>query len=503
MSQKTVTSALIFVLCSALIAFAYIARKPLCIDSKIVEKIDRVSVEATSEAYRCGLGHHVPFDEKLYSILPDLARRLSHFERLFEDVSPLKYRIQISLLEGDRDRTYKVQDHHIFLGTKLLQQPGVLEKAVIKVWLQEKIAPAVLAVPTFEGIFEDLYYNAVTGEKTTTQSRWPFVLKNLRSYCRSATLAPEHIATCSQANEGQLQSDLEIVLPSLRPLITESLVSAYSQLNAEERIQLLHGLLAEAQQWKTQKKEIVFSSALMHEQVYLAAQEVEMVLDNLLRWGRDIPTLLKLGQLFEQELGLRGYSQSGAATYVDYIFIPQDGLEFSKEFTTDLSAAADRRPGLMAALFVGNKLQFLPNLETIDQALFSNIRAHRAVLLSCEVPSHDKLLFLAKKSEKLLVVHQCLELEKLKFNGYFSHGIEGFARENPNVSFIQLHMPSLLQAWHSGGANPLPLIMSQNWRDPFFQKLGWQTPRWDQQLKIYKPQSAIEAVEAYRLKPSL
>lgn len=502
MSQKSLTTALIFVLCSALIAFAYIARKPLCIDSKVVEKIDRVTVEVAAEAYRCGLGRHVSYDESLALKLPDLGRRLAQLERFFDDLSSIQQRVHISIYQGERDNFYKIQDHHILIGEKLVHQSDILERAILKIWLREKISASVLLLPTFENLFEDLFYFAAMGNRMQTKSRWPFALKNLKSYCRSTYMAPEHIATCSQLSSEDLQSDQEIVLHSLRPLLAESLLSGYSQLKADQKLQILRGVLKLSSEWKTNKKEIRVSSAKMHEQVYLAAQEIETVLENLSHWAEGNDNLRQLAQLFEQELSLRGYSQSGSSTYVDYLFIPQDGMEYTKEFIGGLSKTIEGHPQILTTVFSDDRLQFLPSQDWIDQKLFSNLRAHRAIITTCEVPNYSKLVALAQKAEKVLIVHQCLDVENLKFSGYLKSGVEGFAQENPQVSFVQLHMPSLLQAWKGEGENPIPLLMSQNWRSPVFQKLGWQSPRWDEKLKIYKPQSAIEAVEAFRLKPN-
>jgi hypothetical protein len=105
-----------------------------------------------------------------------------------------------------------------------------------------------------------------------------------------------------------------------------------------------------------------------------------------------------------------------------------------------------------------------------------------------------------------LYVYFCGAFSKLKLRNYFYKGYAGFAEDNPDVGFIQIHLPSLLQAWRMRGESPLPALASQNINesssDPFFAKIGWKKPIWDSSYKMFKTQSVIQAIEAYRPLPN-
>ena len=124
----------------ALFAWVLVAsRRPLCIDSKIVDKIDIIHKHGADTVYACGARKSVPFSPYLNELLPYIKDRLHEVETTLKAISPLRAPLKLEI-QLNKPWAFAVNNHSISIGEKLFLSEGHLEKAIFKVWYREREA---------------------------------------------------------------------------------------------------------------------------------------------------------------------------------------------------------------------------------------------------------------------------------------------------------------------------------------------------------------------------
>lgn len=111
-------------------------KKPLCIDSNIVYKIDRVSLEKSESIYSCSQFKKVSFSAFFYEKLNDFELRLGRIELALAGLVSSKS-VVIKIDEKNIDQIHLTQNE-ISIGSQLLETDK-LEKAVIQLVLKSKL----------------------------------------------------------------------------------------------------------------------------------------------------------------------------------------------------------------------------------------------------------------------------------------------------------------------------------------------------------------------------
>ncbi|HEY8269835.1 MAG TPA: hypothetical protein VIG33_03040, partial [Pseudobdellovibrionaceae bacterium] len=102
-------------------------QKPACIDSKVVERIDRGS----ESVFRCGLNRHVPFSTYFTKHLSAIEERVQQIEKFTEMIAPYKASLRLVILKN-KPNYFQVSKNLIYVGEPLLETRGHLEKALLK-----------------------------------------------------------------------------------------------------------------------------------------------------------------------------------------------------------------------------------------------------------------------------------------------------------------------------------------------------------------------------------
>ena len=155
MKSKLVAPLLVIVFFVSLAVFVTLSKRPICIDSRVVERIDRLTDEGMKTAWKCSIGKTVAFDEKFQRFMPEINRQMALVERFFEVAGPLSKPVHITWLEGLND-TIRIQGAQIFISQKLLLTTDQLSRAVLRLWLREKSGEANIDRTILEGALVDL-----------------------------------------------------------------------------------------------------------------------------------------------------------------------------------------------------------------------------------------------------------------------------------------------------------------------------------------------------------
>lgn len=498
------TGTLLVTLMGSIVLFAYVARRPLCIDSKIVERIDSISKKGTATAYRCALHRHVQYDEALAQQKTELSRRLQKLGRFFDLVGPLNSKINLTVIRGSQD-LYRIQDHEVYLADSVLQAQGQLEKAFLRVWFRERAHPDLQASSLIEESFTDFLYFTMTGDfdleeaKTKIpigqdlEPRWPRVLTSWSGYCHSLWRTNEDLRLCEDLKSF---SDDEIHLMSLRPLLVNALISSYQNLSASEQVAFLQGFANSLGQMQFHQKNFGITPVQLHQRSYYeAVSQLENWTYFLNGLGSHVPHADKIAALFELELRKRGFDDSNQQSVLDKLVMAD---ELSSVQRKSILEEMNRNKQFLIGLETHGSLQMSLQSEPLNLKLLGPVRAISGVYLHCGTPDLKKIGEMSKKVEKLLFVNFCGTEQVVYLKGYFEKDVWTFAKQNPGLKFAELHLPSLMLALQKmPGQNPIQLLSEK--KKESLQPLGWKDPVFDEITNSYRAQSAIEMVDWYRL----
>lgn len=492
---------LICLLCS-LVLFAFVARKPLCIDSKLVERIDSISEKGTATAFRCGMHRHVDYDETIASVNRQLSKRLQKVEKFLEWIGPLKSRINITLISG-KGSTYRLQNREIYANESILMAQGQLEKAIFKIWFRERAHLSLHERPLIEESLTDLIYAAYAGQmdiqdpmsqlllNEDVDAKWPRVLTTTKGLCRSTWKLMDQLSVCENISEFDVQDD-KLDMNSLRPLISQSLLEAFQKIPSQQRVDLLKLIAKNLGTWVFDDSKMGMS-ALEESQQNLT--EASFALESWIRFLEGIS--LQFSTLFSNDLKIRGYQGVDMMADLDFMI-------FSEDLSDDLKLSMKKEISkldhpVFSAWVNQDQIQMNLDAEPLNLKMFGGIKAVKGIYFHCGQPDLAALTKAAGQVQRLLYVNSC-NLNTLKISGFMKKGAVEFALQNPKIKFVDFHSASLLTALHKvPGVNPIEALVSRDRFQHFFRQLGWIQPNYDKSADAYRAQSAIEAIDWYRL----
>ncbi len=507
--MKLASTFIIGVFFVSVATFVSLNKRPLCIDSKIVEKIDRVSIDGTFSVWRCSLNRSVPYDEKFQQYLPEISRHLSTMERFFDEAGGLSHKVEIVWLDGMNEKI-RLQESRIFISQKLLFSTDQLERGILRLWLREKSGEATIDRTLLEGALVDLIMFSLghRPDFDTKTSQWPSLLTSETGLCQKlasevSELHADRYLMCSSLKSVSADAQ-SILVGSSRPLISEAMISAYMSLDTKNRNQLIKSFLSLLSGLNRFSVSTLLSeeSSLIHSEILRAdIEKIQILISEFSEKDSLAQDSWKLfNHEFQNQMSLHGFSSNEFVARLDYLI--QFGPDVSLNETTMESFRKLRGLNLLIGITDEQYLFMLPAATPLQKKIFGLLKAHQLMYLSCEVPSSEKLLEFSKTAEQLLFVHYCGQVADVNFREYFTKGYMGFAQSNPQLAFVQIHLPSLMQAWKGHSGNPLPALAKQDWKNSFFEKVGWQKPTWDESAKIFRTRSVIQAIEAYRPLPN-
>lgn len=501
---------LICVFCGALIALAFVSRRPLCIDSKLVEKIDRISDSGTHTAYRCSLGKRVPYDGKLNQITHEFAQRLMPLERFTDYLGGVSNRITVTLLKS-QETYFKIRSHEIYATEDLLDSPGQLEKAVLKIWLRDQVKDSMFENSLAEEVLSDFMWTAAKGKldiydpvsrtnlSKASAAYWPEILKSSTELCQTPWWPTKSAAIC-QALRGQSDSDTQIDFDSLRSLLTQAMNNAYEEVPAQERIAWLQDFAKKLSRFQ------IPEGVEAKQKNYLQAQQL------MKKWIASLHLMNEsFGNLFAAELEKRGYHDILVTVRFSALVI-FDGVSKENQKLVEKSLLP-----LEETHFIGYKqddqMRFASHGVTIPSSEIGSWMADKVILVGCGSPPLQKLEDISAQSERLLFVDLCKPTTHLDVASYLLQDAQAFAGKNKDVNFIEFHLPSLKLAMQkveaSAPQNPNLLVeLLKETAVPegkdkkasiLTEALGWQKPTYSATAKAYRSQSAIEAINWYRV----
>ncbi len=501
---------LVAAFCLLLMAFAFVARKPLCVDSNLVDRIDRIDEKSPSSMFRCGLHRHVPYDEKFAEESPLLSRRLRTLESFFSWAGPLHRGINLTVTE-QRPSVFRVYDHEIYMGSAISKVNGQIERGVIKVWLRERANKAILERSLLEEVFTDFFSFVAMGQlqieepqvgiakevpdsligrtlsafknppavSNAFSAKWPRVLQTMTGYCKSPWRYLEHVQFCQQMSDSPKGAQTQLTVASLRPLLSTAMIEAMQRLNSEQQFRLVKKMVEFLNVFYFRDTPPMRTLQDGDEQSYEEASRfVISFIEALKNWKADEFIFTRFAENFQSVLEERGFFEFGESSTVQfYVF----GDAVRPEHLTNLYGYVAKNPQAIVAVEQGNDLVLLPNLDPIPKSAFGFIKGLKAIWLRCQLPTSQEVVKLANRFQRLLVVDMCNTDRELDLASYVRGGATEFARKNKEMAFVHIHTKSFALAVERN-ANPY----------------GWTKLHFEKALHAYRAENVIPSIDYFR-----
>lgn len=494
-----------------------ILKKPQCIDSKVVERFDTIDVQMDGQRkstflYSCQSGGRADYSVEIEKTLADVEQRLFKVEAVLSSMTSFKQPIHL-IVRGDRPLYFNVNRRQIEIGKNLLGSEAHLERALIKSWIYQQRQQLNPATALSDEVMTDFLYYLIKGQLnvedplTRIQTRigtalWPQVLKNAETYCDSAWKLSEDYEKCHTFNtEMMTMSQERISELSVRPLVSSSFIIAYKKLSFHQQKIILSRL-----------------SDFLGDRDFTSDKAIEMILkeSNPLQQGMrairnfsnfvlasHIVDINEYQQLYAQltlELQSSGVSDSFAEAYFDYIFEIPDKVSVQSDFFKNLEKAALQNMNLQVAIKDKNSIWILPSKTYLPVQSFDRIKSRQTVFFACLNLKEIKVSDFFEKAEKLMMIKGCDQSMALDFSSLLKYGVKDFVKQNNQIKFVQMHLPSLemKQKELSHVNNFFNLVENRDVNSPEFRTLGWTQIQWSDDYHAYKPKAAIEAIEFFR-----
>lgn len=497
MAKRWQFISIIVCFCVLTLALVYLTRRPLCIDSKVVERIDRVNNQNQEIAYKCSFNRHVPFSPYLMESLPSLNRRLATIEKFLESMAPFRRRIHLHVFQ-DRPLVYLVDANQIYIGEDLVMADGHLERAIIKSWIRDYRNSKQKKSDLFEEVMADLILFAATGKVDISDnqlslrtklngSQWPQVVKSEHAYCQSPWRLSEHIEPCARQDR---VSAIVAASFSVRPMLSSAAIEAYQNLKLSQQFIFLQNL---RDKLRLQQIDVERDSADVNP-LALATNEIKKAVSELKNMSESLTINTHL------ELMKLGFSHKVKDIAFDLLVVSQEKLNPKSKILSQLSHTSVNNKKAKIAIFDGHGLWLLPAKNPIVMSDFENIYSDKMILEQCGDFTFEYIMDFERITKKLVVVDACVKKDR-SYLSYLNEGIEGFARDNKDVDFIQFHLPSLSMKREkiARAEKVMELIQKRDMTSPTFQSLGWQELKWSDRLSAYHPRAYVDAIEWFRV----
>ncbi|MFP5519438.1 MAG: hypothetical protein ACLGGX_06010 [Bdellovibrionia bacterium] len=492
------------------------SQKPLCIDSRAVERIDKLTEQGQESVFRCSQKKRVPFSAFWGQNLASINEHILTSERFLEGIEPFRKKYQITLV-GDQGLLYRIRGQQVFVGEKLFVYPGQIERLMVALWVYEKSQGHIEQPDLTREVLIDFLMSMALQKKIFlknplvelegdfTFSQWPVVLRSQHGYCESYWSLPQHYHFCSKlisSQEAGGEDKNQWVEMSLRPYILNQLMQSYADLTLTEKNQIYSNYAKILRSLSLVENDQIVADDVSQTELEIAKNKVFAVGDFLFKSAMEqsVPALAKLASLYKSRVHIDVFEESTSLAKVDVVFefsqIESQKVDFYLE---QLSLWTQKSSDKKIAVLTEDSVYFLPLKRGLSRKQFGSLISKQRVRVSCEDMDLASLVAYENQTDRLLWVHHCNTKESLDFVPFVRTGIESFALNNKKHTFVYFHIPSLLS--RKGEIENLGKLLAniKHTQTPLARVLGWQEVELDSNKNFMMPKAYVDGIQFYRL----
>lgn len=497
-------------LCVLGICGLQITKKTTCIDSKVVEKIDRVSEGNIESIYRCSLHKDVDFSSYFNLHLNEISNRVESIERILDAMRPFSRKVQITIFEN-HPLLFYIKNHRIYIGEKMLESGMHLEKALAKVWYQETISQRISTWELLEDVVTDFliflpagkisFGNSKSNFFGSLVSKWPYVIKSAKEYCASPWKRSEHYLFCSNSKEMAFLNE-EINENNLRAMLSFSWIMAYRQLGSSDRESFFNNLPTVLSRAYAEKS--FSNSSFITTRSEPAITGMREVIEKVISFFENSSSVVQSNAFktfstnFRQQLAKQGLSSDPAAKLFDVLYVSAEPIPSDSVLINSFSKLAKQNSKFKMAIKDKYHLWLLPSKDPVSLKSFGHFKAHTAIVEQCGDFTIKQVSGYEPIAEKLLVIEDCSH-RSVSYSSLLKKGIEEFAFQNQGLGFVQFHLPSLMmKKFNLKDESKVLNLNNREFEASYAKEFEWQQVRWNKKANAFQPKASIEAVQWFR-----
>lgn len=454
--------------------------------------------------------------------LAELQSRIAQTEQFLRLLGNQVPKLQISIL-NNKPYFFVLENNHLWIGEKLIFAKGHLERALFKNWMRKQWTYAFVHDELAEDVLADLFYVVAFGRLEIQDpvslrhiqyepTQWPQVLQSVQGYCDSPWRASEHYEFCLNIKSSQSVMSSQVLERSLRPLLSDAMIQSFYQLRWPDRLEFV---LKIGEIFKTQHltelplfKNLLFQ--FNHEQnqmrTIMTLVEASEYLKNMNRFFsssalvQTSPAYRQFVTGLGQQVLNHGFTETFTELNFDLVFVSENKIRPESPLLAQFQTIQKKFPQTRIALKDKENVWILPSRYALPLRSFGKIKADHAIIEQCTSFSFQNVLGFAEEFQRVLLVGTCQPNQTRNYTGFLREGAAGFARLNPQTSFVQIHVPSALVKKEELASvqNIFEFLQDRDSHDRIFQSLGWQELKWNETLNAYAPRAYIDAIELFR-----
>lgn len=490
-----------------ILLFLAMSQKPLCIDSRVVERMDRIHLGKTESVYRCQVQRRVPYSQ--FWGESNISSRLSQSERFLEGIEPFKKRYQI-LIHPEKPYLYRIRGSQVFVGEKVILTEGQLERLMTSLWVYEKAQADIerpdLALESLVDFVMDLSRSQVVSPVNSlpvdkVSYAWPVILRSQKGYCDGTWSVPHHYQFCAELIESQLSPrSKSFVSLSLRPYIYGKLGQSYAELSLKQKNSVYKNMAKILRALDLKHPDLFFQKNVSD--LTGSKKTVQSVADQIFRAGQIVGStdIQAWGSYFKLKIAHDFRGDSAISAKVDTLFdfseLPPAAFQSR---VSEINLWIKRNPELKVAVIGIDEVLFLPELSGVSLEQFGQLSSSVRVIESCKDIELTHLFELESYTENILLVQNCEAQKQLRYSPFLRGGVIDFAVSNKDVNYVLLHAPSFLSQQERLSQVPVLFDGLKKNQPGFASAFVWADVAYDDYTESLVPSATIEGLQRFRI----
>jgi hypothetical protein len=502
MGSRAVYSVSFTVLCLSLVALGYLSRKPFCISSKFVQSIDRVGKDSSKSLPQCGSPIRVSYDESLKEYKDQVEHDLNELSSFFKWIGGVFPTLKVNVLEYEQD-IYRLQSNQLFISKSLLRQPRKISRSIIRLWIQnltqDRLPVGTLLNESLTDFMEYLIHGELiltnsAGVKLITDSKDFTILNSLRflmstkDYCSNIWRLDTDINACKNSADQQ-----GFAVQGLRPLITSSLITAFTQMSELEKL----SFYKKVTDFLTAQR-LPSGLASSVEGLAVTRLDLQTILGHVSNSVRNADYKLEANK--NLALGIAGSLRNSLALKGEALNI-ELAVQIenpSSKLIAELKKFSLNQNETDVALMTQDDLLIAPHNDFVSKKLWGPLAIAKKIWIHCGTLDTHVILKNSQSVEQLTVIDACTD-DQLDVRSFLEGGIKKFALSNREVPFLNIHVPSLEYSLSKNKQSPVELVRQDLWKKISVKNnLAWKEPIFDQVLNAYSVEAEIGAIDLFR-----
>ncbi len=425
-------------------------------------------------------------------------RAMRSFDSSILLVGGYKAPIDFVINRDDRNR-YLVTDTRIELGSRWLDQPGQVQKAMTKAWIFQLARTDITSSLLRTEVASDLLWSMLNGKLDIEGlhfpeiGNWMLFAQSFGAHCGSPWLSPELSSLCASRQASTADS---IQAVGFRPLLDSMVWSIYSALPIVKRIEFIKAWTS----WIVEpppQLELERPKSIAAWRKWLKTELASVM-------PKEIPGLSLQGSTRAVE-ALASLDDDAKPLEIKYLFRNEQAAFKDSELMGDIISIGNEKlwkTPVLAMAKTRDGYVTLPGRARVPDDVVAVTHFKEMIYEACTEPSLNQLMADKVNADRILYVRECIRPFAAQYSPLIRLGVKGFAAANPKIPFALLQKPfmeiAVKRGWTGRDELLKDLLNKSAELNSVSPNMGLRQAHWFPEVRAYKVVGAVEAVEWFR-----